>query len=437
MQSTCGLKNGICTLCAILKALDFTGFFSINAYMALIVQKYGGTSVGSIDLINTAAKRVLKSHEEGFQIVVVVSAMEGETDRLISLAKKITNNLPSREYDVLLSTGEQVTASLLAMAIEKLGHGAVSFMGHQVQINTSEMYSRAKIESIEITKVIDAINKDKIVIIPGFQGVRKDGDITTLGRGGSDITAVALAVALNAERVEFYKDVDGIFTANPAICPKARLIKKISAEEMLELAHLGAKVLHFRSVELARRNNIPLIVRSSLNYNSGSLVTPREEEMEEAIVTGIVYDKEQAKFSILNIPDVPDVLAKIFSTIAGEEVNIDMIVQNTLKRDKSIELSFTCYNHDLKLAQMAVEKIIEDIPGVEYLVENDLSKLSIVGAGMKAHSGVASKMFSALASEGIKVFMVNTSEIKISCLIETKYIELAVRILHDVFELEK
>jgi aspartate kinase len=403
--------------------------------MALIVQKYGGTSVGTIERIKNVAKRALSDHEKGNQVVVVVSAMAGETDRLVALAKEISPVPPTREYDVLLSTGEQVTTALLSMGIQELGHKATSFQGHQIQITTTEIFSRAKIKSVDINKVKKALETDQVVIVAGFQGVNPNGDITTLGRGGSDITAVALATALKADRVEYYKDVDGIFTANPTICPNAKKIDKISFEEMLELSHLGAKVLHPRSVELARQNSIPLIVRSSLNHNPGSQVVPEEEIMEHAIVSGIVVDSNQAKFALMNIPDVPGILASIFTKIAEEDINIDMIVQNASDGSKLTELSFTCSTQDIEPTKTVIEKLIQEFPGADYCINDNLSKLSIVGAGMKTHSGVASKMFSILAQEGINIFMVNTSEIKVSCLIEEKHSELAVRILHDRFQL--
>lgn len=405
--------------------------------MALIIQKYGGTSVGSLERIRNVAKRVVETHNAGHQVVVVVSAMAGETDRLVSLAKEISPEPPTREYDVLLSTGEQVTVALLSMAIQELKQKALSFVAHQIQITTTEIFSRAKIRSIAIDRIQDSLDEKNIVVVAGFQGVTPSGDITTLGRGGSDITAVALATALKADAVEYYKDVDGIFTANPSICSDAKLLKKISFEEMLELSHLGAKVLHPRSVELARQNNIPLIVRSSLNKKEGSSVVPEEEIMEYAVVSGIVSDNNQVKFSLKNIPDVPGILSEVFNTIAKEDINIDMIVQNTTVHNQLTELSFTSSTADLEVTRNVVTKIMDDVPGGEFTISDNLSKISIVGAGMKTHSGVAAKMFTILASEGVNIYMVNTSEIKVSTLIETKYSELAVRLLHDAFELGK
>lgn len=405
--------------------------------MALLVQKYGGTSVGTADRIRSVAKRILEDSKKGNRLVVVVSAMAGETNRLTELAKTFSPSPKGREFDVLLATGEQVTTALLAIAIEELGHKAISFLGHQVQITTTDSFSRAKIESVNIDKTVEALEQGYIVVVAGFQGVTKAGSITTLGRGGSDITAVALGAALKADSVEFYKDVDGIFTADPSICPDARLIPKISYEEMLEMSYLGAKVLHPRSVELARRNKIPLAVRSSLNFNPGSEVLTEEKTMEYAAVAGIVCDRDQAKITLTNIPDAPGILADIFTSIADNDINIDMIVQNTISKDKLTEVSFTCGSSDLTLAEKTAKKIISGFPGGTSSFLSGLTKLSIVGAGMRIHSGVASKMFTALAKDGINVYMVNTSDIKISCLIESRYSELAVRILHEVFELGK
>lgn len=404
--------------------------------MNLVVQKYGGAAVSTPEHIKSVAKRILKDHNTGkIRLVVVVSAMAGETNRLIALSKQVANKPSSRESDVLVSTGEQITSSLLAIALQEMGHKAISFQGHQVQILTSDLFSKAKIKSIDVSKINDHLNKDYIVVVAGFQGVDKDGNITTLGRGGSDITAVALASALCADRVEFYKDVDGVFTADPDVCPNARLIKKIGFEEMLELSHHGAKVLHPRAVELARQKSIPLIVRSCLHEKEGSEITREDKIMEQAVVTGIVTDRDQIKISLMNIPDVPGILARIFSIIASHEINIDMIVQNTMGGDKLTELSFTLSKQDLPQAKNVLSEIIDEFPGGEHQINENMTKVSIIGAGMRTHSGIAAKMFAALANEGINIYMVNTSEIKISCLVESKYAELSVRILHDVFEL--
>lgn len=403
--------------------------------MALIIQKYGGTSVGTIDRIRAVAGRVIRSASKGDKVVVVVSAMAGETNRLIDLGKTVSKKSEGREFDVLLASGEQVTTALLALAIEEQGRRAVSFLGHQVQITTSGAFSRARIESVNTDRTLDALKEGYIVVVAGFQGATREGSITTLGRGGSDITAVALGVALKADRVEFYKDVDGIFTADPSVCPDARMLPKVAYEEMLEMSYLGAKVLHPRCVEMARRNGLPLIVRSSLNFNPGTVVVPEEELMEYAAVAGIVCDKNQAKVSLINIPDKPGILAGIFTAVAEDEVNIDMIVEDTTGADRATSVSFTCGSADLAAAERAAKKITARYPGSSCAVRAGLNKLSIVGAGMRLHSGVASKMFTALAREGIGVYMVNTSDIKVSCLIEAKYAELAVRTLHDVFEL--
>jgi len=405
--------------------------------MAIIIQKYGGTSVGNIDRIRAVTRRVIQSASKENKVVVVVSAMAGETNRLIELGRTVSKRSEGREFDVLLATGEQVTTALLALAIEEQGRRAVSFLGHQVQITTSGAFSRARIESVNTDRTLKALGEGYIVVVAGFQGANSEGSITTLGRGGSDITAVALGVALKAGRVEFYKDVDGIFTADPSVCPDARMLPKVTYEEMLEMSYLGAKVLHPRCVEMARRNKLPLIVRSSLNFNTGTEVVTEEELMEYAAVAGIVCDKDQAKVSLINIPDKPGILAGIFTAVAEDEVNIDMIVEDTAGADRPASVSFTCAAADLAAAEKAARKITAKYPGSSCAVRSGLNKLSIVGAGMRLHSGVASRMFTALAAEDIGVCMVNTSDIKVSCLIEAKYSELAVRTLHEVFELGK
>ncbi|OGR81628.1 MAG: aspartate kinase [Elusimicrobia bacterium GWC2_64_44] len=405
--------------------------------MALIIQKYGGTSVGNIDRVRSVARRVIQSAARGNRVVAVVSAMAGETNRLIDLGKTVSKNSEGREFDVLLATGEQVTTALLALAIEDQGRKAVSFLGHQVQITTTGSFSRARIESVNAERTRKALDDGYIVVVAGFQGATREGSITTLGRGGSDITAVALGVALKADRVEFYKDVDGIFTADPAVCPDARLLPRVAYEEMLEMSYLGAKVLHPRCVELARRNGLPLVVRSSLNFNPGTVVVPEEDLMEYAAVAGIVCDKNQVKVSLTGIPDKPGILAGIFTAVAEADINIDMIVEDVSSASGGTSVSFTCGSADLAAAEKVAKKLTAAFPGGAWGVKAGLNKLSIVGAGMRLHSGVASRMFTALAREGVGVYMVNTSDIKVSCLIEAKYAELAVRTLHEVFELSK
>ncbi|MDT8287590.1 MAG: aspartate kinase [Elusimicrobiales bacterium] len=405
--------------------------------MALIIQKYGGTSVGGIERIRAVAGRVIRAASRGDKMVVVVSAMAGETNRLTALGRSVSRKSAGREFDVLLATGEQVTSALLALAIEERGRPAVSLLGHQVQITTTGAFSRARIESVNTELTLGALRSGTIVVAAGFQGVTREGEITTLGRGGSDITAVALGVALKADRVEFYKDVDGIFTADPAVCPDARKLPKVAYEEMLEMSYLGAKVLHPRCVEMARRNGLPLVVRSSLNFNPGTEVVPEEELMEYAAVSGIVCDKDQAKVSLAGVPDRPGILAGIFRTIAGDEVNIDMIVEDAAGDGRPASVSFTCASADLPAAKKAAGKITARYPGSSCAVRAGLVKLSIVGAGMRLHSGVASRMFTALAREGISVYMVNTSDIKVSCLIAAAHARTAVRTLHGVFELGK
>lgn len=405
--------------------------------MALVIQKYGGTSVGNIERVRSVARRVIESAKNGDRVVAVVSAMAGETNRLIDLGRTVSKNSEGREFDVLLATGEQVTTALLALAIEDLGRKAVSFLGHQVQITTTGSFSRARIESVNAERTLKALDDGYIVVVAGFQGATREGSITTLGRGGSDITAVALGVALKADRVEFYKDVDGIFTADPAVCPDARLLPRVAYEEMLEMSYLGAKVLHPRCVELARRNGIPLVVRSSLNFNPGTVVVPEEELMEYAAVAGIVCDKNQVKVSLTGIPDKPGILAGIFNAVAEADINIDMIVEDVSSAGGANSVSFTCGSADLPAVGKVGKKLTAAYPGSAWSVRPGLVKLSIVGAGMRLHSGVAARMFGALAREGVGVYMVNTSDIKVSCLIEAKYAELAVRTLHDVFELAK
>lgn len=405
--------------------------------MALIIQKYGGTSVGSILRVRAVARRVIASARAGNRVVAVVSAMAGETNRLTALGRQVSSRSEGREFDVLLASGEQVTTALLALAIENAGRKAVSLLGHQVEITTSGSFSKARIRSVKTDRILAAFKKGNIVVVAGFQGATEEGAITTLGRGGSDITAVALGVALKADRVEFYKDVDGIFTADPGVCPDARMLPKVSYEEMLEMSYLGAKVLHPRSVELARRNNIPLVVRSSLNFNPGTQVVPEEELMEYAEVAGIVCDKKQVKVTLTGIQDRPGILASIFTSVAKAEVNIDMIVEDTKAVGGTTTVSFTCGSGDLTSAERTARKITADYPGSGYAVRSGLNKLSIVGAGMRLHSGVAARMFTALARNGISVYMVNTSDIKVSCLIAARHAELAVRTLHDVFGLAR
>ncbi len=404
--------------------------------MALIVQKYGGTSVGDIERIKNVASRVVQTYNKGNDVVVVVSAMSGETDRLINLARQMTPSPSEREYDVLVSTGEQVSVALLSMALHNIGVDAVSFLGHQVKIFTDSAFSKARITKIETEELQKALRERKIAIVAGFQGVDEDNNITTLGRGGSDTTAVALAAALNAEVCEIYTDVEGVYTTDPAICPDARKLKKISYDEMLEMASLGAKVLQTRSVEFAKKYGVRVLVLSSFSQNPGTLVTKEDEEMEQVVVSGVTYNKNEAKVTIIKVPDKPGTASKVFGPISEANIVVDMIIQNA-SEDGSTDLTFTVPETDLKKALEIVKKTARDIGAKDVAVDENIAKISIVGVGMRSHAGVASKMFRVLSDEGINIMMISTSEIKISCVINSKYTELAVRVLHKAFELDK
>jgi len=402
--------------------------------MALIVQKFGGTSVGSIEKIQNVARRLMTKQQEGNDVIAVVSAMAGETDRLIGLANQVCNCPDSREYDVLVATGEQVSIALLAMAIIAAGGKARSFTGHQVKILTDEAFSKARIVSIESERLMKDVQAGYIGIVAGFQGVDEGDNVTTLGRGGSDTSAVALAAAVKADVCEIYTDVDGVYTADPNICPNARKITRISYDEMLEMASAGAKVLHSRSVEIAKKFGIPIHVRSSFSQEEGTMVTIEDEELEKYVVASVNYNRNEAKLTIAGIPDVPGVAAKIFQTIAAANIVVDMIIQN-VGIDGKADLTFTVSKTDMRSALGILDNIGKELNAESVTADEKISKISIVGVGMRSHAGVASKFFSALADEGINIMMISTSEIKISCVIEEKYTELAVRILHDVFEL--
>ncbi len=402
--------------------------------MGLVVQKYGGTSVGSVERIRNVARRVVKTMREGNQVIVVVSAMAGETDRLINLANEINPEHNRREHDMLVSSGEQVSSSLLAMAIEALGAKAISLLGSQVTIRTDCDHSRARITEIGGHRVKQALNDGNIVVVAGFQGVNENGDITTLGRGGSDTSAVAVAAALNADVCEIYTDVDGIYTTDPNVCDQARKLTHISYEEMLELASLGAKVLQIRSVEFAKKYGIPIHVRSSFSDSPGTVVCKEEECMEKAIVSGIAYSKNDSKITICGIPDRPGIAASIFSAIADKGIVVDMIIQN-ISADGLTDLTFTVPKLDYGHALETIDEINDRIGACEVVGDRNIAKVSIVGIGMRTHANVASRMFAALARENINIKMISTSEIKVSCVIEEKYTELAVRILHQEFEL--
>ncbi len=404
--------------------------------MALIVQKYGGSSVGSIDRIKEVAGRVARTAEAGNKVVVVVSAMAGETDKLIDFARQLSPKPSEREMDILLSSGERVTSALTAMAVESSGHKAMAMTGRQAGIITDTVFTRARIEKISSERVKKALDDGYIVVIAGFQGVtRGEIDITTLGRGGSDLSAVAIAAAVKADLCEIYTDVDGVYTTDPNIVPEARKLEKIAYEEMLELASLGAKVLQARSVEFAKKYKVPVVVRSSFNENPGTLVVEEDKEMENVVVSGIAYDKNQAKITIVNVPDKPGIAAKLFDSIASADVIVDMIVQNISSDGKSADISFTVPRTDSDRALEVTEAVALELGAKRVDKREDISKVSIVGVGMRSHSGVASRMFQTLAGHNINIMMISTSEIKVSCVIDLKFTELAVRVLHETFGL--
>jgi len=405
--------------------------------MALVVQKYGGTSVGDIDRIRNVAGKVIRTREEGHQVVVVVSAMSGETDKLIRLAQQVTPNPDEREMDVLISTGEQVTIALLSMTLKSMGCDAKSYLGFQIKIATDSAFGKARITGIESEKVLEDLRNGRVVVVAGFQGVDESENITTLGRGGSDTTAVAVAASIRADVCEIYTDVDGVYTTDPNICPKARKLSRISYDEMLEMASLGAKVLQIRSVEFAKKYDVPIHVRSSFNDNPGTLVCKEEREMERVVVSGVTYNKNEAKIEIMRVPDIPGVAAKLFKPIADANIVVDMIIQTSSTEKGNADLAFTVPKTDFSKALQIVKERVREIGGKEVLSDENIAKVSIIGVGMRSHSNVAAQMFSALARDGINIQMISTSEIKISCIIDSKYTELAVRALHDAFELDK
>lgn len=403
--------------------------------MALIVQKYGGTSVGNIDRIKNVANRVVRTARQGNKVVVVVSAMSGETDKLIGLAGQLSATPSEREMDMLLSSGERVTSALTAMAVEALGQKAKSFTGRQAGIITDTVHTKAKIERIAGDRIQQALDEGYVVVLAGFQGITETEDVTTLGRGGSDLSAVAIASAVNADLCEIYTDVDGVYTTDPNIVPEARKLDKISYEEMLELASLGAKVLQTRSVEFAMKYRVPVVVRSSFNDNPGTLVVEEDKEMENVVVSGIAYDKNQAKITVVNVPDKPGIAATLFKSIADANIVVDMIVQNVSSDGKFADISFTVPKTDTRKALEVSEVIAKDMGAERVDKRDDISKISVIGVGMRTHSGVASKMFQTLAANNINIAMISTSEIKVSCVIDLKYTELAVRVLHEAFGL--
>lgn len=404
--------------------------------MALVVQKYGGTSMGSIERIRNVAKRVAKTYDEGNDLVVVVSAMSGETNKLVALANEICEFPSEREYDVMVATGEQVSMSLLAMCLQSMGYKSKSYCGFQLPIITDSAFSKARIEEIDDKKVREDLKNGVIVVVAGFQGIDRQGNLTTLGRGGSDTSAVAVAAAMKADVCEIYTDVDGVYTTDPRIVPEASKLEKISYDEMLEMASLGSKVLQIRSVEFAKKYDVVIHVRSSFNDNPGTLVTKEDAEMEAVLVSGITYNKDEAKISVLRVPDRPGIAAKIFSPLSAANITVDMIIQN-VSHDGLNDMTFTVPKSDFKKALKIVQETATAIGAGSVTSDENIAKVSIVGVGMRSHSGVACKMFETLSNEGINILMISTSEIKISCIIEMKYTELAIRILHEAFALDK
>jgi aspartate kinase len=404
--------------------------------MALIVQKYGGTSVADLERIANVARKVAACKDQGNDVVVVVSAMAGETDRLINLAQKIAPAPNERELDALLATGEQVTVALLAITLESMGCRAKSYLGWQIPLVTDSAFGGARITDIQRDAMTKDLADGRVVVVAGFQGVDEDGSITTLGRGGSDTSAVAVAAALRAERCEIFTDVDGVYTTDPNITSKARKIKKVAYEEMLEMASLGAKVLYIRAVEFAMRHRVPLVVRSSFNENEGTLVTEEQSDMEKEAVSAVTCSAKEAKITISGVDDRPGIASQVFSTLAEANINVDVILQNSSAEGKT-DISFTVPEACLDKAFVICREIKNTLGAREVTGSNDIAKVSIIGLGMRSHAGVAAKMFTTLANEGINIEMISTSEIKISCVIQKKYAELAVRALHEAFELHK
>jgi aspartate kinase len=402
--------------------------------MALIVQKYGGTSVGSTERIEAVAKRVKRCRDQGNQVLVVVSAMSGETNRLLALAKAITDTPNLRELDVLVSTGEQVTIALLAIALEKIGCAARSYTGGQVQILTDSAFSKARIRDIDDERARTDLEAGRVVIVAGFQGVDEAGNITTLGRGGSDTTAVAMAAALKADECQIYTDVDGVYTTDPRVEPKARRLSRITFEEMLEMASLGSKVLQIRSVEFAGKYKVPLRVLSSFEEGEGTLITLEEEGMEDARISGIAFNRDEAKLTIRGVPDQPGVAYRILGPIGDANIEVDMIVQN-IANDGTTDLTFTVHRGEMKKALAVLEGVAKTLGAREVIGDDKIVKISLVGVGMRSHAGIAGEMFHALAKEGINIQMISTSEIKISVVVDERYLELGVRALHEAFGL--
>ena len=404
--------------------------------MGLIVQKFGGTSVADLDRIRNVAKRVAQTYDQGNDVVVILSAMAGATDDLIRMAHQVTDAPDKRELDVLLATGEQTTAALLAMTLRAMNYSAESILGYQAGVVTDCAFGNARILDIGGDPINSRIQARKIVVVAGFQGCDPDGNITTLGRGGSDTSAVAIAAAIKANRCEIYTDVDGIYTTDPNICPRARKMERVSYDEMLEMASLGAKVLQIRSVAFAKKYNVPVHVRSSFSDEEGTMVVNEDASMEKLLVSGVTCDKNQARITLKKVPDQPGIAAKVFSPVSEAGIVVDMIIQN-MRSGGQTDLTFTVPETDFDQAMAMAEKVAEDIGAEVVLGDQNIAKVSVIGVGMKNHSGVAAKMFATLASENINIRLISTSEIRISCVVTEKYAELAVRVLHSAFDLDK
>ncbi len=402
--------------------------------MAIVVEKFGGTSVSDVERINRVAQRVIRTVGDGFQVVVVLSAMAGETNRLIRLAHEISPNPSPRELDVIMSTGEQVSIALLCMALEREGYAAKSYIGLQVPILTSSVHKKARVEHIDTQRLQNDLESGKIVVVAGFQGVDDNGDITTLGRGGSDTTAVALAAALSAAVCRIYTDVDGVMTADPRIVADAQVLERITAEEMLELSSLGAKILQIRAMEFAHKYAVPVHVLSSFRDVPGTIITSEESNMEQPKITGIAYNVNEAKLTIRGVPDRPGIASRVFGPIADAQINVDMIIQN-VGTDNNTDLTFTVDRSEYRNSLQLLQDIVPEIGASDVVSTDDIAKISLVGVGMRSHSGIATTMFSVLAQEGINIQMISTSEIKISVIVEEKYVELGVRALHNAFGL--
>ncbi len=404
--------------------------------MTIVVEKFGGSSVGTVEKINRVANRVLRTKAEGYDVVVVLSAMEGETNRLINLAKQVNEYPSERELDMAMSTGEQVSIALFSMAILREGYVAKSYTGMQIPIRTNEMHGKARVKSVGTQKILKELSSGTIVVVAGFQGVSSDGEITTLGRGGSDTTAVALAAALDAKECRIYTDVDGVMTTDPRVVPEARCLKQVTAEEMLELSSSGAKVLQIRAMEFAHKYEVPVRVLSSYHDVPGTLITSEESSMEQPKITGIAYNVNEAKLTIKRVQDRPGIASKVFSPIADAHINVDMIIQN-VGSDNNTDLTFTVDRSEYRKSMQIVRELLHELGAEDVIGANDIAKISLVGVGMRSHTGIAKTMFTTLANEGINIQMISTSEIKISVIVDEKYVELGVRSLHEAFGLSQ